>query len=102
MEWAKKETGREWNPYFYELEIENLKLQLSLPYKADPFTIRLLNKSGTIHKETFRLNEDETLENAKRIGIEIMKSFIKNNMNYWSSLLYKIERVEKETKYVQD
>lgn len=98
MRWTKEETGRSGNPYYYKTEYKSLTLTLSLPYKSDPWSVKLTGSNGTITKEVFRFrsnerSEDETLwesvedlEKAKATAFQIMEDYINEWIMYWSRL----------------
>ena len=107
--WVRKETGRAWNPYYYMCELGDLKLDLSVPYRSDPWGVRLTKQSITIYKEHFRLPDsgklqvenqvsEEELKKAKEKAFAIVKQLTEANINYWTAFLEEIKEMEGQGK----
>lgn len=104
MEWKKKPTGEgHINPYYYECRKEDIVLELGLPYKSDPWMVRLYIGSQTIIKKDFRLRgkdrdgEPESLDDlekaqdkAFRIAINIMC----DTEEYYRTITEKLESMK--------
>lgn len=104
MGWEKKPTGKgHINPYYYECKKEDVTLELGLPYKSDPWMVRLYIGPQTIIKESFRLRgkgrdgEPESLDDlekaqdkAFRIAINIMRT----KEEYYRTIAEKLESMK--------
>lgn len=116
--WTKKETGRSWDPYYYECRKDDLLLQLNPPYESGPWHMRLswsplkengIQKADTITKEPFRFNNDESsedkklwenindLEYAKTEAFALAEEHVLNNLNYWVHLWVQLEELKQMT-----
>lgn len=106
VKWEQKLSGRIHNPYCYEVKAHGLTLQLTPPYKSDPWDVRLLRNNKSIHKDYFRFRNDESsedpalwesiedMEMAKEEAFAIMEEYIGGHARYWNKLHEDLESLK--------
>lgn len=113
-DWKKIETGLAFNPYYYECANGNLRLSLTLPYKSDPWGVRLMEKRQlkselwcTVHKESFRLEESgdenpQRLDEAMEEAFLIMEEYIQAHINMWEKTKTELNQMKAGGSYVEE